>query len=126
MLIDVDLFDEDHYRSSRSVACLNGARLERSLRSRRREGKTAISSIRFKEPACRGSLGIADSSDLAKNQKHDNDQEEQPQSSGREIAPTPAMVPSGQSAKKRQDKNHNQNRSQHVSPLVQLRNIWTN
>jgi hypothetical protein len=31
MLVDVNLLDEGHCSSSRSVACLNGARLERSL-----------------------------------------------------------------------------------------------
>jgi len=44
MLFNIDFLDEGHDRSSLTAACLKGARLERSLECRRREGKQATSS----------------------------------------------------------------------------------
>src|ERR1700728_5279426 len=55
VVLDVALPDVAHRGSSRSVACLKDARLERSLECQRREGgeRAAVSSIRQHEPACR-------------------------------------------------------------------------
>jgi len=59
-------------------------------------------------------------SNSAHDQKHDNNQEDQPHASCRIIAPASAMRPSWQSAKERQHQNYNQDCSKHVSLLVFL------
>jgi hypothetical protein len=48
-------------------------------------------------------------------QKNENDQEDQPQSSGWSVAPVSTMRPSRQRAKEGQDQNHDQYSSKHVS-----------
>src|SRR5579863_6025037 len=53
MILHIGFLDEAHGGSNGSVACLNGARLERSLECRRREGKNGLSTPAY---ACRGSL----------------------------------------------------------------------
>ena len=47
MILYIAFLDESHGNSGRSVVCLEGARLKRSLECRRREGKTmSLLSIR--------------------------------------------------------------------------------
>jgi len=48
-------------------------------------------------------------------QKNENDQEDQPQSSGWSVAPVSTMRPSRQRAKEGQDQDHDQYSSKHVS-----------
>jgi hypothetical protein len=52
-------------------------------------------------------------SNLAENQKYDNNQKDQSNSSARIISPTPAMRPPWQGAHQRQDKNNDQYGSKH-------------
>jgi hypothetical protein len=54
IILHIAFFDKGHGKSSGSVACLSGARLERNLECRRREGETltATSSLRALQFAC--------------------------------------------------------------------------
>ena len=53
MFLHIAFFDESHGKSSCSVACLNGARLEPSLECRRREGRTLTTSFELTRFASR-------------------------------------------------------------------------
>jgi hypothetical protein len=57
-------------------------------------------------------------SDLAEKQENQHNYEDQSHASGRIITPAPAVRPPRQHAKKRQEKNHDQYRTKHVSLLT--------